>query len=320
MLNKKIGLIALLASFAAGEIMAGTIANYTVGDVLVCFRKGGNDMVVDAGPISTLTNGTPNQRISITQYAGTQLAQVGTNGVSWSAFTWFDNSVSPNWTLFVTSPRTSLNVQTTPWQEKGLSSQKNTAQRMATIPPGALDELNLDVYPVSTTTAVVEEDSSDGNKNYTDGVSYHDALAGSYGGDFNGNFDGNPENTTTNNFTTAGQVVRSDFYQLTPTGGFGFGKLLGYFEFAPDGTMTYVAYPSAVPVITSITRSGTMTTITYTTGLYGTYTLRGINSLTSGTPQSGWSAITTLVSGDTQTHSTSFTDTDGVKFYTITAQ
>jgi len=279
-------------------------------------------MVVDAGPISSLTNGTPNQRIPINEYTGTQLADVGTNGLNWSAFTWFDTSVSPNWTLFVTCPRpsTSLNVQTTPWQDKGVSSQKNTAQRMATIPPGALDELNLDIYPASTTAAVVEEDVSSGNGNYTDGVSYHDALSGGYGGAFNGNFDGNPENSTTNNFTTAGKVVRSDFYRLTPTSGFGFGAFLGYFEFAPDGTMTYVAYPSAVPVFNSVTRTNTTTTITYTTGLYGTYTLRGTNSLTSGTAMINWPAITTLTSGDTATHTITDTTTNNVRFYTITAQ
>jgi len=302
--------------------MAGTISSYAVGDVLVCFRKGSVDMVVDAGPISSLTNGTPNQRIPINEYTGTQLADVGTNGLNWSAFTWFDTSVSPNWTLFVTSPRpsTSLNVQTTPWQEKGVSAQKSTAQRMATIPPGALDELNLDIYPASTTSAVVEEDVSDGNPNYTDGVSYHAALAGAYGSDFSGTFVGNPENSTTNNFTTAGKVVRSDFYQLTPTSGFGLGKFLGYFEFAPDGTMTYVAYPSAVPVFNSVARTNTTTTITYTTGLYGTYTLRGTNSLTSGTAMASWPAIATLTSGDTATHTITDTTTDNVRFYTITAQ
>ena len=74
MLNKKVGLIALLTSVAASGVWAGTITNYAVGDVLVCFRKGGNDMVVDAGPLSTFTNATANQRITITQYTGTQLA------------------------------------------------------------------------------------------------------------------------------------------------------------------------------------------------------------------------------------------------------
>src|ERR1017187_13384 len=315
MLNKKVGLIALLTSVAASGVWAGTLTNYAVGDVLVCFRKGGNDMVVDAGAITTLSNATPNQRISITGYTGTQLAAVGTNGVSWSAFTWLSNN-----TLFVTKARTSLNDQTTPWLAQRSSVQSGTALLMATIPPGALDELNLLVYPVSTPTAVVEEDSSAGNPNYTDGLSYHDALTGSYGGQFNGNFAGNPENTTMNNFTTSGKVVRSDFYQMTPTSDYALGKWLGYFELSTNGAMTYVAYPSTTPVMASITRAGNLTTITYTTGLYGTYTLRGTNSLNSGTAMANWPAIATLTSGDTATHTITDTTTDNIRFYTITAQ
>lgn len=316
MLNKKVGLIALFASFAASQIMAATITNYTVGDVLVCFRNGGSDMVVDAGSVSTFTNAIANQRISITQYTGSQLADVGTNGVSWSAFTWLSDQ-----TLFMTKARTSLNSQTTPWTDASSPSQSGTASRMATIPPGALDEFNLLVYPESTATAVVEEDNSDANPNYTDGVSYHDALAGSYGSDFNGTFAGNPENTTASNFILKGAVVRSDFYQLTPSSGPGNppGKWLGYFEFNTNGAMTYVAYPSTTPVFSSATHSGTSTTIFYTAGLYGTYTLRGTNSLTSAA-MTNWPAIATLTSGDTATHSTTFTDTNSIRFYTITAQ
>ena len=315
MLNKKVGLIALLTSVAASGVWAGTLTNYAVGDVLVCFRKGGNDMVVDAGQISTLTNATPNQRISITGYTGTQLAAVGTNGVSWSAFTWLSDN-----TLFVTKARTSLDQQATPWLAQRSSVQANTVGRMASIPPGALDELNLLIYPVSTPTAVVEEDNTALNPNYTDGDSYHEALAGAYGGQFNGTFVGNPENTTLNNFTTAGTVVRSDFYQMTPTSGYALGKWLGYFELSTNGAMTYVAYPSTPAVLASINRSGASTTITYTTGLYGTYTLRGTSSLTSGTDIANWPAITTLTSGDTATHTITDTTTDNVRFYAITAQ
>ena len=115
----------------------------------------------------------------------------------------------------------------------------------------------------------------------------------------NGTFSGNPENSTPGDFSTSGTVVRSDFYQMTPTASLGkFGTFLGYFEFAPDGTMTYVAYPSTVPVISSISRSGAVSTINYTTGLYGTYTLRGTNTLSSGVSATNWPAITTLTSGD----------------------
>lgn len=316
MLNKKTGLIALLAGFAAGELVAGdfsTLTSYNTGDVLVCFRKGGNDLVVDAGPISTFTSATANQRIPITQYAGTQLADVGTNGVSWSAFTWLSDN-----TLFVTRARTSLNVQTTPWLADSAPAQGGAAARMVTIPPGAYDEFNLMVYPESTAPAVVEEDSSAGNQNYTHGVSYHDALTGSYGSDFDGKFQGNPENTTLASFTASGTVVRSDFYRLTPTSGFARGTYLGYFELSTNGTMAYVAYPTGLPVIKSFSRAGNTTTINYTTGTYGTYTLRGTNDLTA--PMATWPAISTLNTGDTSTHITTDTTTDNSRFYIITAQ
>jgi hypothetical protein len=323
MLNKKTGLIALLVGFAASEIMAGTLSSYAVGDVLVCFRNGGaNDLVVDAGPISTFTNASPNQRISINQYTGGQLAYVSTNAVSWSAFTWFDNSASPNWTLFVTKARTSLDVQTTPWQDKSSYSQSYPAGRMATIPLGAADEAAYIPSGAFSTlnmaTAVLEGDISAGNSDYKTGQSYRDALLGSYGGYFNGTFEGNPENTTRANFTTKGMVVRSDFYQLTPTSGYGLGKFLGYFEFSPNGTMTYVAYPTGVPVIKSISRSGNTTTISYTTGTYGTYTLLGTNDLTA--PIATWPVIATLSTGDTLVHTATDTTTDNSRFYIITAQ
>jgi hypothetical protein len=322
MLNKKTGLMALLVGFAASEIMAGdfsSLTSYNAGDVLVCFRKGGNDMVVDAGPISTLTNATANQRIPITQYTGTQLADVGTNSVSWSAFTWLTN----NSTLFITKARgsASLNSQTAPWPDEGSPAQSATAARMATIPLGAYDEYGLNqIYAESIATAVVEQDNSDGseNGNYPDGNSYYVALAGAYGGDFDGYFEGNPENTTLANFTTSGQVVRSDFYQLTPTTGHASGTYLGYFELSTNGSMTYVAYPTAIPVIKSFNRAGNTTTIIYTTGTYGTYTLCGTNDLTA--PVATWPVISTLNTGDTSLHSTTDTTTDNSRFYIITAQ
>lgn len=314
MINKKIGLIALLASVAAGDIMANDLTSYAVGDVLICFRKGGNDLVVDAGPISTFTSLSANQSYTISSFTGTQLAAVGTNGVSWSAFTW-----SANNTLYVTRARSSLNLQTSPWRAQNSATQSGTVKRMATIPPGALNEYNLAVYPASTATAVLEEDSSAGNPNYTDGVSYHDALAGSYGGNFNGTFVGNPENTTLSTFTKGGTSVRSDFYQIAPSSTYAVGTLLGYFELATNGVLTYVAYPSTVPAITSFTRSGTTSTINYTTGVYGTYTLRGTNSLASGTPQTSWPIIATLSNG-TGNYTVTDINTNDIQFYTITAQ
>lgn len=78
----------LLAGLLAGEAVAGNLTNYTTGDVLLCFRNGGTyDLVVDAGPVSTFTGLAMNQRYPITAYTGSQLGQLSTNSLDWSAFT-----------------------------------------------------------------------------------------------------------------------------------------------------------------------------------------------------------------------------------------
>ena len=321
MLNKKLGLIALITGVAASGVWATqvthTITNFTSGDVLVCFQKGGVDMVVDAGPITTFTGATHNQVIPITQYTGAQLAQVGTNGVSWSAFAWQSDN-----TIFVTRARSSLNQQTVPWVAANSPVQNGVIGQMATIPPGALDELNLAIYPQSTPTAVVEEGNSvnPANPNYTDGLSYQDALAGSYGSAFDGKFQGSPENTTPSTFVTSGNVVRSDFYQMTPTGSSNVkGTWLGYFELNPTGAMTFVAKPTTPPVLSTFVRNGNTATITYKSGLYGTYNLLATNDASA--PLSTWPVIgSNLSSGDNSTHTVQDTDSTTNKFYIIVGQ
>ena len=324
--NKKLGLIAILVSVAAGQIWAGTLSSYAVGDVLLCFRKSGggaNDLVVDAGPISGFTNATPNQRISITQYTGGQLAAAlsATNGVSWSAFTWFDDSVNPNWSVCMTRARTLLNTQTSPWLAASAGSQQYLiTTELATIPLGANDNLLYNTN--NTATGVVEPDSSTGptSGNYPDGQSYHSALDPTGYGDNNfGGFAGNPENTTANNFTTAGTVARSDFYWIPPTGA-GAVKYLGYFELNTNGAMTYVAYPTAIPALKAISRSGNIATLTYKTGVYGSYTLRGTSNISA--PVSTWpvAGTGTLSAGDNSTHTIQDIDSVSNKFYIIQGQ
>src|ERR1017187_5102489 len=161
MLNKKLGLIAILASLAASNILAD-IPGYAVGDVLLSFRKSGgaNDLVVDAGPISTFTNATFNQRILITQYTGSQLgaALSATNGISWSAFAYFDDTVNPNWTVYMTRARSfvNLNTQTTPWPAGSSGGQSTLINlELSTIAPGANQNFSGALYnPSSTSTAV----------------------------------------------------------------------------------------------------------------------------------------------------------------------
>jgi hypothetical protein len=325
MLNKKLGLIAILASVAAGNILAD-IPSYAVGDVLLCFRKSGgaNDLVVDAGPISTFTNATLNQRIPITQYTGDQLAaaSIGTNGISWSAFAYFDDTVNPNWTIYMTRARSVLNTQSSPWSS---GSQENLINlELSTVAPGANGNFGGGLNDVhSTATAVIEPDSSTAVVtigDYPVGQSYHSALDPLGGGDNNfGAFSGNPENTTANNFTAAGTVSRSDFYWIPPTGS-GAVKYLGYFELSNNAAMTFVAKPTAIPLLKTFSRSNNVATLTYKTGIYGTYTLLGTNKLSSAS-FSAWPAVGgALSTGDNLTHTVTDTDSVSNKFYILQGQ
>ena len=325
MLNKKVGLIALFVSFVVSELFAGTLTSYANGDVLICFRKSGvaNDLVVDAGPISTFTNATPNQRITITQYTGNQLALVGTNSIIWSAFTWLDDSISPmsaQWTLFVSKGRSSIGTQTTSWSARSQGSQALVGGDMGSIVSGAA--VCIGYNGLNTASAVIEpDDAGNSNPNYTSGQSYVGTLGQNF--DFNGDFVGNPEKTAPANFTTAGVVIRSDFYQLPPSDtGAGSVKFLGYFELNTNGVLTYVAYPTSAPtapVITSFGRTNNLSYVSFTTGSGGTYTLRGTNDAGLSTPRINWPAISS-VSGNGSISTLQDTTAEADKFYIITAQ
>jgi len=319
-------ILAATVLMVAGPACANTFT-YTNGTVLICFRKattGATNLIVNAGPVSNFTNLAPNTTITIGSFTGTQLGQVGTNSIAWSAWTYFDNTAAPNQqnTLFMSKPRSSLNSQTTPYYRDKPSAQGQVISVLGSIVNGGSDEAN---YSTLNTPLAVLEDSSY-NLNNTD-VSYFNGLGSTL--DFQTTFQAAPDQTTPANFTTAGIPVRADFYWLAPTNFLGFvptgnrpGTFVGYFQLSTNGVMTYTAYPSAVaatPVIVSFTRIGTTSTVTFTTGTSGTYSLRGTNSLTSGTASTNWPVLNS-VGGDGNNHALQDVTTSSNKFYIITAQ
>ena len=311
---------------ASTQVQANTFG-YTNGNVLICFRKadptthnslGGNDLVVNAGPIAYFTNLAPNTKVTITSYTGGQLGQVATNSIGWSAWAFFDESLgaTPN-TLFMTKPRASLNIQTTPYAIKSHNSYGYVIGDLGPIVKGAMDNAN---YSTSNSPlAVLESDSW--NEGEGSSLSYFSGLGPTF--DFYASFQADPEQYTAANFTTSGSPVRADFYWLYPSSAPNLkATFLGYFEMSTNGVMTYTAYPSPsvdAPTILSFRRANTTSTVTFTTGTAGTYTLRGTNSLTSGTSKTNWPAISS-VAGDGSSHSLSDVTTSTGKFYIITAQ
>ena len=154
---------------------------------------------------------------------------------------------------------------------------------MGSIPPGALDELNLAIYSQSTPTAVVEEGTAFIRQPQLHRRPLLSRRAGRLVWQrFRRQISGQPGEHHASTFATSGKVVRSDFYQLTPTGSSNVkGTWLGYFELNPNGAMTFVAKPTTTPVSSTFSRNGNTVTITYKTGLYGTYNLLGTNDMTA---------------------------------------
>ena len=327
MLNKKTGLIALFVSFAASELFAGTLTSYVVGDVLICFRKssGANDLVVDAGPVATFTNATMNQRFPITQYAGHQLAAIGTNSVIWSAFTWLDDSALPassQWTLFVSKHRTSPYTKSSAWSSAPQSAQEfGPAADMSQVVAGAA--INLGFNGLNTAASIIEPDDTSPNSSYyPSGESYDYFMQGQNTGVFNLNGDwfDTPEITAAANFTTAGAVIRSDFYQIPPNdsgvggGSGGAVKFLGYFELNTNGAMTYVAYPTPPTVATvaagAITTTNALlnatvnpnadgTTLYFQYGLTTSYGSSSMTNIVGTTSGSYGLSVSNLIAGTT---------------------
>ncbi len=317
-LRKVVLFTAVLA--VAGSVRATTF-NYNVGDVLVCFRKTSGatyDLVVDAGPVTTFTNLTAGSKIVLNpgKYTSTQLGVVGgTNNLSWTVFAYYDSSVPAlQNTVFMSDPWPDAVTQPDPWARASSGSQSILISYLSSVAFAATNYVNTTNASSATASLVPESVSVTPYNSYKNAVNPPNS-------DFHGSFQNDPEQSTGPTFSIGGTPVRADFYQLTPYAGFPApnGVYWGYFEFSTNGVMTYTAGlpPVTPPTIVSITRNNTTTTVTFTTGSTGTYTLQGTNDLTAA--KATWPVISSI-SGNGGQQSLNDVTADDNKFYIISAQ
>ena len=305
-----------------GSAQAGF--QYTARDLVFGFRNGGNsELVINAGPASTYYTLTVGQELTIANVTTAQLnlAFSDLNNLSFSAGADVRITTDPSYpfnTLWVTKARDDINVQTAPWQRRGQSAQGTTAGKIdgiVDVAIGAVGYANsIPTGPDNTSYGVVIPSDDPGHHEYSTFMG-----AGNYGG----TFPGIVELTTPSDFSTAGQVVRADFYQLKPSSTGGDGTYLGYFEFSPSGVMKYHSGPAGSvsvprPTITAIQRNGATCAVTFSTVAGGTYTLRYTDSAGLKTPVSTWASGGTIA-GDGTNKSLSDTTTGTARFYAISA-
>jgi hypothetical protein len=318
---------------------------FQYGDLALGFRNipgyvGLYECVADVGPATNFENQALGTTINITSYNASQL-----DPDTYSSLTNLDWSVTgctpsaatfsgyPKDTLWVTVPRPSLGVPGSPPVRRQATVQAQAVANIDSILNGAVYiSSGISSNQDNTATFVQELVSTSDGQNYS--VWMEDGTYPSVGDlqdtgpdDTNLNII-NLENTTVAPFTTA---LRSDLYELRPTGTVdphtgltsGVGYDVGYFQFNTDGSMTFTRSspaPPPAPQIVSITRSGSLSTVFFTTasGSY-TYTLYYTNSAGLNTAISNWPSSPTTLTGNGNTNSLTDTTTDTNRFYRIGA-
>jgi hypothetical protein len=314
--------LTLLAATASAQTF-----QYNHSDLLIGFRRSGApELVINAGPVTNYTRLASGQSLTIASAtAGFLNNSVGAlNDLSWSAFACvYFNTLSagssnyPNKTLWVTKARSDLNTQSEPWVTLGTTSAGAVASDIDGFGGNAVFYGGNGAVP-----AGVDHNSPTGLILPGGDPTY--SVSGCLGpnNNFRQTFEGNPEQTTSSTFTDDGQPIRSDLYLLTPGNAGTAGVYLGFFEFSTNGVLKYTAGPSTsvvpAPVITSITRNGNVTSITFTTVSGGTYTLLG--STLFDAPLAGWATIGSPASGTGSPVTLTDTDSTAAKFYLIKAQ
>jgi hypothetical protein len=290
------GLAAVIGSvFVYHSTLLAAPFVYSPGDLVLAFRKvgGASDLVVNIGKATNFNNLPLGTTVTVSNLSVSQLntAFANLNSVSWSIAAANRPPLVPGFplqTLWVTAPRLEPDTASAPWLRKGTYVQGNAAAQIDAIGfNAAAASSSQSSNANNTVVGVVIPSSSD----------YAVKPLIGEGGNYQGTFQGTVESTTAANFTAdAGNVSRADLYELLP-GNFESGTLdtpgryLGYFEFKPDGTLTFNTSesPPPRPAIISVVRKGDLTTISFSTVAGAHYRLRYTEPDGLATPISTWS-------------------------------
>ena len=236
------------------------------------------------------------------------------DGVEWSVSAALRGN--PNYpqygleTIWITSPRPDIYTPGNVWQNAAEGTLGGAASQIDAIGVNAATYGNGQPAGTNNTaTGIVIPASSFFSYTYQVGVY----------GNLSGTFQGNPENTTPVDFDTAGRPARSVFYRLQPDSyPHAAGTVVGFFDFKPDGSLTYTAGPPPErTTIAKFTCGGSATIWFPTINLVG-YRLRYTDSAGLTTPVSAWNIGSNLI-GDGTTRFLQDTSPNANRFYTVEA-
>jgi hypothetical protein len=315
------------SALAAGALLLATQPlraapfNYIDGDVLVVFWQAGQpNLEVDIGPISQFIGATPGSIITFTGSGSNQFSLTQLNAA-------FPSLASVNWavisdvrgasvyglpvnTLFLTNPRSNISTLTSPYTSLTTFQQGSIGSIISTVAGyqssvGAIPWSSGTPASAVTNTANVVIIPSGDSSSYVSIA----GTAGTLAGNFN---EGDIENQTPSPFTSG--ATRSDFYELEPNTGAG--VYLGYFEFDPNGTLSFRVSPTLPTYKLQISQPNAVLSFSSENNVL--YDIQANSNLVGGF----WSTIASNLTGTGGT--LTFTDTGAAtqpqRFYRIHVQ
>jgi len=309
------------------------------GDLLAGFRKTGvhqanYEVVVNVGNITNFLNLQAGSTIDITNYIPSQLSDAFSdyNSLQWSVSSSFPGLARwagfPSSTIWYTVPRANPGTQSQPPARSATAGQQSTRQAVFGLGTGAMFiSSNLGASNADNNVFLVREPINDPS----DLTSFIGGLFNGTLGTFQDTLPLSVENTTASSFTSA---VVSDLYQSCPSGTTdpitgltsGAAYFVGSFQLNHDGTMSFTRAsastppPTPEPAVLSVTRSGTISTISFASTNGATYTLFFTNSSGLTTPISNWPSSPSKLTGNNATMSFQDTTTDPDRLYRVIAQ
>ena len=231
-------LATVLVAAALGELAASAQTfNYNSGDLLAAFRKSGSpDLVVDLGSISQYQQAAASGSGTYTFNLGTDLTSTfgSMTSIYWSVFTYdSDGTYAPANTLWMSDPRSDVNVQNNP-----PTTATSSSQGLVTYQMGAIADALSASYGTIIDNQVIQLPNDLGASTGGDPASYTTALGTSL--DFNGTY-GQPFE----NISSSSTASVSDLFQENPSPlhNPGAGTELGTITLDPTGKLTVQAVP-----------------------------------------------------------------------------
>ena len=285
-------------------------------ETMLDFRQKGTanpyDLEINLGCVTNFYGIPVGQTISVTNYTAAQLA----NAMAATTFENVEFSVCagdytedtgastnyPRGIMWITYPRSSFNTQSVPFARTASSLLISAAAEVNQLGDEAAfySGINSPDPLANTSTAVA---IPPGNA-----ASCEKYLGPGNNSKLNGKFPQNIGQFAPNPFSTA---IRSDFYVDYPTTNpdplnnnapSGVVSLIGYFTFNTDGTLTFtrqantVSFPTATTL--TITQSGGVNTISFTSVANATYTLFYTDQAGLTNPRSTWTQAPGTITGD----------------------